>query len=400
MIPRQVLYLSYNGILDPVGKSQILPYLKEMTASGFRFHLITFEDPDKLKAHKPETLRKELSEIGIFWRFIRRQKTRNFWIKFIGFTQGFGTAFGILLRARISILHCRAFESACIGWILRKFFWGIDTAIFDMRGFKGHQFAELGRWKDGSVWVRLVNFFEKKLALDFPYTVVHTTEAEALLRSWGRVKPILISPCYVDVKRFRPLTPGEIENYKKEKKLENRKIYIYCGTLIGWYDFDGMLGFFKELASRQPESFLVILSEDDPAGILEKATALNIRNIQCLSLQDDEILKLIACAEAGFTFVRTTFSKKASFAIKTAEYLSCGIPVITTPYTSDIVDLIEDERIGIAVDPAKAIQEEAGRFLKLKDDVSLSKRCREAAISRLSLEVGVSKYLELYEGKL
>ena len=40
---KRVLYLSYNGMLDPLGQSQVLPYLKELSKLGVRFTLLSFE---------------------------------------------------------------------------------------------------------------------------------------------------------------------------------------------------------------------------------------------------------------------------------------------------------------------------------------------------------------------
>ena len=37
-----VLYLSYDGLMEPLGQSQILPYLRQL-AKGRKITLITFE---------------------------------------------------------------------------------------------------------------------------------------------------------------------------------------------------------------------------------------------------------------------------------------------------------------------------------------------------------------------
>ena len=37
------LYVSYDGALDPLGRSQVVPYLEGLAARGWRFDLVTFE---------------------------------------------------------------------------------------------------------------------------------------------------------------------------------------------------------------------------------------------------------------------------------------------------------------------------------------------------------------------
>ena len=47
-----VLYISYDGMTDPLGQSQVLPYLSGLSKEGFKFHLISFEKEEKFKNHR------------------------------------------------------------------------------------------------------------------------------------------------------------------------------------------------------------------------------------------------------------------------------------------------------------------------------------------------------------
>jgi hypothetical protein len=40
---KRVLYISYNGMLDPLGQSQVIPYLRELSTLGVRFTLLSYE---------------------------------------------------------------------------------------------------------------------------------------------------------------------------------------------------------------------------------------------------------------------------------------------------------------------------------------------------------------------
>ena len=40
---KNVLYISYDGMTDPLGQSQVLPYLSGLSKEGYSFHLISFE---------------------------------------------------------------------------------------------------------------------------------------------------------------------------------------------------------------------------------------------------------------------------------------------------------------------------------------------------------------------
>src|SRR6266542_4044076 len=71
---RRVLYISYNGMLDPLGQSQVIPYLKELSKLGVQFTLLSFErehadgvDGDQ----RCKTLDEELMPFGIKWHRLR-----------------------------------------------------------------------------------------------------------------------------------------------------------------------------------------------------------------------------------------------------------------------------------------------------------------------------------------
>jgi len=49
-----VLYITYDGLTDPLGTSQILPYIAGLSKSGYRFTVISAEKPDVYAAGKKE----------------------------------------------------------------------------------------------------------------------------------------------------------------------------------------------------------------------------------------------------------------------------------------------------------------------------------------------------------
>src|SRR5712672_2347819 len=75
---RRVLYISYNGMLDPLGQSQVIPYLKELSRAGVEFTLLSFE---RRQAFTPAgvqmcaALHRELTDSGIDWHWLPYHKT-------------------------------------------------------------------------------------------------------------------------------------------------------------------------------------------------------------------------------------------------------------------------------------------------------------------------------------
>ena len=45
----QVLYISYDGMTDPLGQSQVIPYIEGLSKLGYQFTLISFEKTDRFE---------------------------------------------------------------------------------------------------------------------------------------------------------------------------------------------------------------------------------------------------------------------------------------------------------------------------------------------------------------
>ncbi len=48
MKPKHILFVSYDGMTDPLGQSQVLPYIREISKSNYRYTLISFEKKNDL----------------------------------------------------------------------------------------------------------------------------------------------------------------------------------------------------------------------------------------------------------------------------------------------------------------------------------------------------------------
>src|SRR5690348_5261388 len=49
---KNVLYLSYDGMTDPLGQSQVLPYICGLSKLGYKFTLISCEKPQRFTQNK------------------------------------------------------------------------------------------------------------------------------------------------------------------------------------------------------------------------------------------------------------------------------------------------------------------------------------------------------------
>ena len=63
------LFITYDGLLDPLGKSQIIPYLKSITNSKRKIKIISFEKNRNVEFKKINLMRQDLIKSNIIWKY-------------------------------------------------------------------------------------------------------------------------------------------------------------------------------------------------------------------------------------------------------------------------------------------------------------------------------------------
>src|SRR5690606_13582128 len=114
-----LLYLAYDGMLEPLGQSQVLAYLERL-ATDHRVHLLSFEKPeDWADAAARARLRARMDAAGIRWhprRYHRRPSALA-----TSWDIGVGTLSGIwlVLRHHLRIVHARSYVAAVMALALK-----------------------------------------------------------------------------------------------------------------------------------------------------------------------------------------------------------------------------------------------------------------------------------------
>src|SRR5215471_408324 len=129
---KKILYITYDGLTDPLGQSQILPYLKGLSSVGFKFTILSFEKKSRFEREK-KTIDKLTSESGIEWVPLQFTSTPPLLSKLYDSYRMRKKAFELQRKNHFDMVHCRSYVAADAGLQLKKKF-GIKF-FFDMRGF-------------------------------------------------------------------------------------------------------------------------------------------------------------------------------------------------------------------------------------------------------------------------
>ena len=152
------LYLTYDGLTDPLGQSQILPYLLGLEGKGIAFHIISFEKKDKFQQHE-ESIRELIGGKNIHWLPFVYHKSPPVFSTLIDLRILLDASKAVVKRENIQIVHCRSYITALIGlWLKRKY--GIKF-IFDMRGFWADERVEGNIWNLKNPAYKIIYHFFK-----------------------------------------------------------------------------------------------------------------------------------------------------------------------------------------------------------------------------------------------
>ena len=56
MTPKKILFISYDGMTDPLGQSQAIPYLAGLSAFGYEFTILSCDKPSRYKKNREKVL--------------------------------------------------------------------------------------------------------------------------------------------------------------------------------------------------------------------------------------------------------------------------------------------------------------------------------------------------------
>ena len=99
---------------DPLGQSQVLPYLCGLSKMGFEFDLISFEKPDKFSLHQT-LIEKICSEHNITWHPIPYTKNPPVLSTIYDLFKMNNMANKLYQQKKFEAVHCRSYIPAIIG---------------------------------------------------------------------------------------------------------------------------------------------------------------------------------------------------------------------------------------------------------------------------------------------
>jgi glycosyltransferase involved in cell wall biosynthesis len=400
-----VLFISYDGMTDQLGQSQILPYLFGISASDkYDITLLSFEKKNRLAQHG-DHIRKICTDNNIDWQLQIFHTQPPILAKYYDLYNMKRKAFDLYKKKKFKIIHCRSYLSIEIGLALKEKF-GCKV-LFDMRGFWVDERVDGGLWDLNKPLYRTAYKSYKKKENHFithsDHIISLTKAGENEMKKWDGYNahvPITVIPCAADFDVFSLVHTAEKAKARERLGFSKDDLVLsYLGSLGTWYLLDEMLDFFKVVKQRYANAKFLFLTAEPAEMIYNKVKEKDIdaADIKVMFAKRDEVALLTKSSDMSLCFIKQAYSKLASSPTKLGELLAMGIPVICNGKIGDVEEIISMTGGGLVLQECKEpYYSEAVK--KLPEMLTHSpSEIRAKAERYYDLKDAVHKYLNVYD---
>ena len=395
---KKILYISYDGILEPLGHSQVLKYLVFLS-KDFHVTLISFEKINGVMDKKELLeMHKYCQQEKINWKPRTYHQGLPLFSHLFNFFSILYAPFIEMLKNMHHIVHIRSYMPG-LGMPLFKIFFDFKL-VFDIRGFWADEKVDRLGWSINSLKYKFFKALEGKLFKQADIVVTLTQSSKEFIEAKFKksLNSVRVVRTCVDFSEFNA-EKSAILPYDFKRKL----VIGYLGSIDTAYDFNAFLRLIKDLEDRDLKIKLKILSKTTPEIVMRYLTENNLSHLEheVLFLKRHELSNAINQFDLLGFALKPSFSLIASMPTKIAESLACGTPIICNNFNNDIKDIIETNKIGVLHDFSQNLhQENYEEIISIIQDDASSERCYKFSKENFSLELGVSQYVDIYNSLL
>jgi glycosyltransferase involved in cell wall biosynthesis len=396
-----VLYLSFDGMTDPLGRSQVLPYLTGLTELGHRIRIVSLEKADAF-ARDGANVRETCSRSGIGWSPLPYRQGLPILSALLNLA-ALKRASAAQHRAEpADLVHCRSDLPALAGLALKRRF-GLPM-LYDMRAFWADERVEGGAWPlSNPIYRAMSAYFKAKQRKLLAQSDEMVTLSENGRRAIAEMKvrppdrPVTVIPCCADFELFAP--PSESGRQEARMALgmtEDDPLLVHVGSIGSNCLLGEMLDFFRVYRERRPSARFLFVAPSGEKAIRAEATRRGVEDALLVrSARREDVSQWIGAADLGIMFVRPGWAKRAASPTKLGEMLAVGLPVIANTGVGDVADVIEQSGAGVAIErfdeaAYRDAMDAVERLGKSPEEI------RQGARRWFDLGSGVSRYDAIY----
>ena len=360
-------YVTIDSLSEGVGSSQITPLISRLSKSGMKINLISYE-----KTNPTSEQLAYFKSIGVEWNF------RDFGAN--GLMGGVGRLNSLRQEIpKTNLVHARSDIPAVSAIASRQ-----APVLWDVRSL----------WADQKVMI------QKSLVNKTLYGIYRGLESIAARKSMGMstltsaVVPIL-EQRHKRLPQLRAVVPTavDLDYFRLSTIMPSKAQALFSGTYNEYYDLN-LSGLFMEEIRKHIE---VETHWARPAE--SNKSQIGVGESKVFPSSQTGMSKLIPHYSFGVSICKIDAgpSLTAAMPTKIGEFLACGRPIVVNKGLGDMDQFLEEFNAGVILDGTISnLVESASKLASLLSDSETPYRCRALAEKYFSMDIGASKYLNLY----
>lgn len=347
-----------------------------------------------------EKVKKALNGINFVWipifisqNFVNASKKTFNWM-FFGAIRRFKY---LIEEFEPDIVHCRSYMAAWAALQVRSKY-GLDyRIIFDARGLYPEEVALKNGYQENNQDYKFLKEIERVLLEKSDVTIAVSDTMARHFRGLNakRVETIYLSASSEKLRVYR-------DNDERVLKPIN---FCYVGALSEdtWHKISSLFELFSRLKRIFADSTLTIVTTSNHNSIRSAFSTFSSNDITITSSTSLSVLKkYLSAADFG---LMPYFSPENSreelladmvMAVKTAEYICAGLPVIVNKCCGGVAFLVKKYNMGIVYDPKKLSDLNAAEIELLRSSGEFCNEISEKARLLFDYKVHADKYSWLY----
>jgi glycosyltransferase involved in cell wall biosynthesis len=391
---------------DPLGQSQVLPYMQGLSKNGFEIFLLSCEKEQAFSQNKI-AVEAMLKGYTIHWVPLKYTKKPPVLSTLWDIWQLRNAAKKIHAENSIDMVHTRPGIPALVGLWMKQTM-GVKF-LHDIREFYADSRVEGGMWNISNPLFNIIyNYFKKKEAAQLACSngiVCLTHAAHKIILAdpaYKKGTPIQVIPCSADLELFNAASINSTDKNRLQAELkitDEDFIISYLGSIGGWYLTKEMMQFCKLLSDKIPKAKFLFISPHLHEVIEAEAAKYGLPADKLIIKKGNrkEIPMLLSFSNYSLFFIKPCYSKLSSSPTKHGEIMAMGIPVITNSGVGDVQEIVEQYNGGFVLDDFTTAS-----FTAIIDEMLAGKafdatRIRKGATDFYSLDKAVELYTTLYK---
>jgi len=251
--------------------------------------------------------------------------------------------------------------------------------------------------RENSLFVNILNYCNRWLYKYASKIIVCGRDMFELVgrKTEGLDIPVEIIQNWAELENVKPFPRAE-NRLLKELKIEDKLVFLYAGNMGYPNDIESIIDCAAKLQDDE-RFFFVFLGAGVKRKWLEREIVeKSLKNVRLLEPRprSEQNIFLNACDVAIVTLVKKMWG--VSMPSRTYNILAAGKPILAlTERDSEITKVVEEDRVGWAVlpDEPEMLRQKILEIYENRNEFeAMSKRARQAALEKYSLETALMKY--------